>query len=84
MTNLHGYDDLPQNVKAQIGSVVRIWKSHLGGGLIGIYLHGSIALGAFLPSSGDIDILVVTKSGIPTEKRLEIAKDIIAADNLPA
>ena len=83
MTNLHGYNNLPSNVRAQIGSVVGIWKSHLGGGLAGIYLHGSIALGAFLPSSGDIDILVVTNSGIPTKKRLEIAKDIIAADNLP-
>ena len=80
---LLGYGELPGDINGQIESVTEIWKSRLGDDITGIYLHGSIALGAFLPSSSDIDILVVTKSGIPTETRLEIAKDIIAVDNLP-
>lgn len=50
---------------------------------MGVYLHGSIVLDAFNPDSGDIDILVVVKESIETEKKLQIAKDIIEIDSCP-
>lgn len=50
---------------------------------MGVYLDGSIVLDAFNPDSGDIDILVVVKESIETEKKLQIAKDIIAIDSCP-
>ena len=54
-----GYKDLPLEILNQINNVVDIWKRYLGDDLIGVYLHGSIALKAFSPDLGDIDILVV-------------------------
>ena len=54
-----GYKDLPLEILNQINNVVDIWKRYLGDDLIGVYLHGSIALKAFNPDLGDIDILVV-------------------------
>ena len=48
--------------------------------MIGVYLHGSIALKAFNPDSGDIDILVVVRDSIDVETKLEIARDIIEHD----
>lgn len=37
----------------------------LGPSLTGIYLHGSAVMGCFHPRKSDIDLLVVTKAGIP-------------------
>ena len=83
MKNLHGYKDLPLEILNQINKVVNIWKKHLGDELIGVYLHGSIALDAFNPDSGDIDILVVVKDSIDIQVKLEIARDIIEIDKKP-
>ena len=75
-----GYKDLPLEILNQINNVVDIWKRDLGDDLIGVYLHGSIALKAFNPDSGDIDILVVVRDSIDVETKLEIARDIIEHD----
>ena len=83
MQKLLGYDDLPAEIKIQITHVVGIWKTHLKEELIGVYLHGSIALNAFNPNSGDVDILVVVKDSIDVSEKLAIAKDIIALDGAP-
>ena len=83
MKNLHGYKDLPLDILNQINCVVDIWKRHLGDDLIGVYLHGSIALNAFYPDSGDIDLLVVVKDTMGISTKLEIAKDIIEIDRKP-
>ena len=83
MSTLLGYKDLPLEILNQINSVVDIWKRHMGANLIGVYLHGSIALNAFNPDSGDIDLLVVVKDSIEISTKLEIARDIIAIDRKP-
>lgn len=83
MSNLLGYKDLPPEILNQINGVVDIWKRHLGDNLIGIYLHGSIALNAFCPDSGDIDLLVVVKDSVEISTKLEIARDIIEIDRKP-
>ena len=83
MQKLLGYDDLPADIKNQITNVVDVWKAHQKNNLIGVYLHGSIVLNAFNPSSGDIDILVVVKDSIDASEKLAIAKDIISLDGAP-
>ena len=83
MSNLLGYKDLPFEILNQINNVIDIWKRHLGDNLTGVYLHGSIALNAFNPDSGDIDILVVVKDSVEVATKLEIAKDIIKIDRSP-
>lgn len=80
---LLGFDTLPTLILQQIENVLAVWHKHMGDALTGVYLHGSITLGAFDPDSGDIDLLIVVKESIPTEKRLAIAKDIIALDGSP-
>ncbi|MDY2590854.1 MAG: DUF4111 domain-containing protein [Agathobacter sp.] len=78
-----GYKDLPLEILNQINNVVDIWKRYLGDDLIGVYLHGSIALNAFHPDSGDIDILVVVRDSLEVVTKLEIAGDIIEIDRSP-
>ena len=83
MNRLLGNKDLPEDIHDQIESVVEVWKKHMQSALVGVYLHGSIALNAFNPESGDIDVLVVVKESIDIDKKLDIAKDIIALDGCP-
>ena len=83
MGKLLGYNELLENIRGQIGQVIRIWKKHMGDELVGVYLHGSAVLNAFNPDSGDIDLLIVVKNAIAPEKRLELAKEIIAVDKEP-
>ncbi|MDR1693226.1 MAG: DUF4111 domain-containing protein [Oscillospiraceae bacterium] len=77
-------DTLSPAVKAQIDRVFDIWNTHLGSLLTGLYVHGSIALGAFDERSSDIDLLAVCDRKIPRAERLAIAKDILSADNHPS
>lgn len=41
----------------------------LGDNLVGIYLHGSAAMGCFHPGSSDIDLIVVTKDALDFDTR---------------
>src|SRR5438477_12189344 len=46
----------------------------LGQNLLGIYLHGSLALGGFHPTRSDIDVIAVTEQRMSVEtKRTTIA-----------
>ncbi len=83
MKELLGFNNLPADITGQISEVVEIWKKHMGDELVGIYLHGSVALNAFCPDSGDIDLLVVVRNAIATDKKLDIARDIILTDGKP-
>lgn len=37
-----------------------IWQTRLAGDLLGVYLHGSLALGRFAEPVSDLDLLIVT------------------------
>lgn len=51
-----------------------LFVEETGDNLVGIYLHGSSAMGCFNPSKSDIDLLVVIKEKmtVPSTKRLVI------------
>ena len=65
--------DIPNNIKILLDDIVTSFKNTLGDNLIGIYLHGSLAMNCFNPKTSDVDFLVVTKDKLPIEKRKEIA-----------
>ena len=68
MSHLLSYETLPPKIKSQLARITESWKTHAKENLVGVYLHGSIALGAFQPASGDLDILVVVKDAPKIEK----------------
>ena len=51
----------PQNIDNLINSYVNHSKDILGENLVGIYLHGSLAMGCFNPQKSDIDLIIVVK-----------------------
>lgn len=68
MNYLLSDEALPPEIKAQLTRITESWKTHAGESLVGVYLHGSVALGAFQPASGDLDVLVVVKDALRSKR----------------
>lgn len=58
-------------VAGEIGEVI-------GEGLVGVYLLGSLAMGAFRPHTSDIDLLVLTEQKLSPPHREQLAQTILA------
>ena len=66
-----GWDTAPDAIRQQVKRFVRDVRAILGEHLVGIYLHGSLAMGCFNPEFSDVDLLVVLKRPmLPETKRL--------------
>ncbi|QLY80304.1 nucleotidyltransferase domain-containing protein [Clostridium intestinale] len=57
-------NNIPKESKEQIIKIIDLCKSKLKENLVGIYLHGSLAMGCFNKYKSDIDIIVVMKEPI--------------------
>ncbi|HET7580803.1 MAG TPA: aminoglycoside adenylyltransferase domain-containing protein [Bacillales bacterium] len=65
----------PESVKQQLASFTDKLKALLGDRLIGVYLHGSLAMEDFNINSSDIDLLAVVHDGLSSDvKKLLIEK----------
>jgi hypothetical protein len=69
-------------VGAYAGAVAETLRATLGGDLVGLYLHGSAALGDYHPARSDIDLLAVCASALRDTARDALAARL-AADALP-
>lgn len=60
-----------------------IWNSKniLNDNLIGIYLHGSLAMGCYNEKKSDIDLLVVVKNDVPGEMKRSFMDMVVALNN---
>jgi len=57
------------------GYVVEVGRrlsTTVGEDLVGVYLHGSAAMGAFVPSRSDVDILAVSRATLATTLKLAV------------
>ncbi len=57
--------------------LVELFKHKLGDNLVGVYLHGSLAMGCFNPEMSDVDLLVVVKDNIDFKTKRAIIEEII-------
>lgn len=78
------YKTLPSDVKEQIRNVTDTWLKCIGESVVGIYLHGSIALNYFVEGVSDIDILIICDRQLSRDERLLISKNIIEIDRKPS
>ncbi|WP_257007081.1 nucleotidyltransferase domain-containing protein [Shouchella clausii] len=60
-----------------LDKVTSLLKKKLSGSLIGIYLHGSMAMGCFNPLQSDVDILAVVKEKLSVDTYRKIANKLI-------
>jgi predicted nucleotidyltransferase len=56
------------DVETLLDSFVSGLAELLGDELVGVYLHGSLALGAFNPERSDVDFLVATEGDLSAEQ----------------
>jgi streptomycin 3"-adenylyltransferase len=75
--------DLPADQQEYLDRVVSTLRDGLGPDLIGVYLHGSLAMGAFTPGRSDIDALAVCAERLPVERRTALG-GALAAIPMPA
>lgn len=81
--NFQSFDTISVSVREQIRQLTAIWEKHLGDALVGVYIHGSMALGRFREGVSDLDALIVSARRIPKPQRLAITRDILCLDCRP-
>src|SRR5262249_42910570 len=69
--------EVPQEITHLLSDIVTECAGLLGNNLVGIYLHGSLAMGSFNPDLSDVDFLAVTKSKLTPSQRKEFAQTMI-------
>jgi len=67
----------PQNIIELLTELSSNLQKILKDNLVGIYVHGSLAMNCFNYQTSDIDILVITAGVVPMPKRREIADILI-------
>jgi predicted nucleotidyltransferase len=55
------------DIQAYLERIVATLEEWLGAGLVGVYLHGSLAMGVFNPGRSDIDVLAVCGEPLSTD-----------------
>ena len=79
----YGWPDCPKSVRDQVEDLVAGVVDLLSGGLEGAYLHGSLAMGCFNPVHSDVDLLFVTRDGMPVETKRRLAARLLRGSNAP-
>lgn len=70
--NSHSY--MPPKVVTCLEELVGSYQVVLGENLLGMYVHGSIAMNCFNEKSSDVDVLVVVQDKLETEARKALGK----------
>jgi streptomycin 3"-adenylyltransferase len=71
----YSYFDAPREIKLILDEIVRSYYGIFKDNLVGIYLHGSLALGCFNPKVSDIDFLIVARDKLSLEVKREVVKN---------
>lgn len=83
LVDFKNYNTISTEIKEQINLMKEVWKNQLEENLIGVYIHGSLCLKCFQEGTSDIDILIICKQKLSTEKKISIAKSIMNLDLKP-
>lgn len=74
--------NIPKETRLILEKIVDTFRNILKDNLIGIYLHGSIAMGCFNPEKSDIDFLLVVKEKLSEETKRAIINSTLELANL--
>ncbi len=71
------------DVCAQLDQITAFLCENIGEKLIGVYLHGSLALGCFNPAQSDLDLLVLTLEPLGDEAARAVLTRLLALSGQP-
>lgn len=64
-------------IQAYLNDITKVFVDEIKDDLVGVYLHGSLAMGCFNPETSDVDILVICKSKMTNESKKIIIKKLL-------
>lgn len=71
-------EPIDPDIEQYVDSVVATLQRSLGSDLVGVYLHGSLAMDAFDLGRSDVDIVAVCADALPKERRAGLGEDLDA------
>jgi streptomycin 3"-adenylyltransferase len=69
--------------RAFADSIAEAIAAVLGADLVGVYLHGSVALGCFNPARSDVDLIVVTRGRVNETRKRSLARLLLDRSGRP-
>ena len=78
------WETISKVIQSEVKTIQVELQRRLGEHLLGIYLHGSLALGDFHPSRSDIDLAVVTDKGLDVEMKRTIMTFLLRISRMPS
>lgn len=73
----------PLSVSTQLDQITRKLYESIADNMIGVYLHGSLAMGCFNPALSDIDLLVLTAAPLTEAQRRAVLTTLLALSGAP-
>lgn len=81
--NSYQWQNCPPNVKRQAELITSYLQDYLRNSLVGVYVHGSIALGSFLPARSDLDLLIVIDRTLTPGERFKLMVAFLSLHRQP-
>ncbi len=79
----YNWENVSKVIQSEVNTLTTEFQRLLKENLIGVYLHGSLALGGFKPERSDIDLLVVTEQRMALEVKKEIVELLLRVSRFP-
>ncbi|KKI91100.1 hypothetical protein WQ54_16750 [Bacillus sp. SA1-12] len=79
----YSWNNCPSDIKKFVYHLLSEMKDMLNEDLMGLYIHGSLAMGGFNPKRSDIDVLVVTDNSLAIETKRKLAQFCLTCSNDP-
>lgn len=81
---MFNWHNCPANVAHQLEVVTCICQQYMSSDLVGLYLHGSLAMGCFTPGRSDIDLLLVSREPLTRRFKRQLAETLLRNSNRPS
>ncbi len=79
----YSWETISKVIQSEVRTIQVELKRRLGENLLGMYLHGSLALGDFHPARSDIDIVVVTGREMDLETKRASMSFLLHVSRMP-
>lgn len=79
----YGWDTCPPATKTQVQLFTHTVAQLLADSIVGIYLHGSLAMGCFNPEHSDLDLLVITRQPMQVHTKRQLAEFLLTTSRAP-
>jgi streptomycin 3"-adenylyltransferase len=80
----YDFSHVPSAIRLQVDMILSACQKGFGDILIGVYLHGSLAMGSFNPKQSDLDLLVVNQGLLVKEQRIFLSNILLNISKHPS